>query len=190
MANPVISNIFNFFKGVKKLPGSKTVKYTPHGAGFNIKETRVLRNNKKVDTNYFRLRGDRLFRKGGDYQNRLSAKRLAAIPIIGTGVYYLGEDALSLFGLSDPNKGQKLKDLDKSDKSANQKINADGAPVQPLYQDAWNWMKANPGWAAGIGAGAIGIPLVAWLMARNKDQDQYQQEQEDKNSYKYKYGRR
>ena len=69
-------------------------------------------------------------------------------------------------------------------------------PEAQWYQpfvNGWNttidWIKKNPGWATAIGAGAVGVPLLAWLMSRNKDQ-QEQQEYEDQNSYKYKYGRR
>ena len=122
------------------------------------------------------------------------------------GSYKLGD---SIYG--DPNIWEKAPDtppstrqdlLDHVDKSSmtdeqkkakkdaiNKKLNPDGSQNIPFYQGALNWIKQNPGWAAGIGAGVIGIPLVAWLMSRNNNQEQ-QQEYEDQNSYKYKYGRR
>lgn len=132
---------------------------------------------------------------------------------VGGGLFY-GSFKLGDAWYGDPNKWKNAPDtppptrqdlLDHVDKSSmtdeqkkakkdaiNKKLNPNGSPNTPFYQSALDWIKQNPGWAAGIGAGIIGIPLVAWLMTRNKDQDQYQQEQqyEDQNSYKYKYGRR
>lgn len=191
-----IASWFGGIEGTKPLKNPK-LNWTKKSKGFL--PARYHRHTADGSDYAVRFVGDRIFRVGGKQTNRISFLRTLpitlGIPGLATGTYIAAD---SIYG---PEEFYKAKDSkDSKNKPANKAAQtpkengADDQWYQPLV-NGWNtsidWIKQNPGWAAGIGAGIIGIPLVAWLMTRNKDQDQYQQEQqyEDQNSYKYKYGR-